>query len=104
MDRSEELRFLESWQKVHSNRQEGDSQDASQTLHRAKDRMALVLLTSSTWRTCAPRQRSTNTDTNWEGEKCVNFLKAKELEMCVFITAVPIVKLFAWGQGDSTPG
>ena len=21
--------------------------------------------------------------------------------MCVFITAVPIIKLFAWGEGDS---
>jgi hypothetical protein len=24
-----------------------------------------------------------------------------DLSMCVFITAVPITKLFAWGEGDS---
>jgi hypothetical protein len=23
------------------------------------------------------------------------------IDLCVFITAVPIIKLFAWGEGDS---
>jgi hypothetical protein len=28
-------------------------------------------------------------------------LRVGDVTVCVFITAVPIIKLFAWGEGDS---